>query len=229
MTTPPAPSPVSTLRSTGPRILVAREVGTLQMPALALPEVIPGATVQHAVGTAACLAGAADDRCDAVLLEANFCLADRFELVKRLDDKAVVTVVHDADEAIEMFAAGARGIIAVGDDVSILAEAVRRAIDGRSYVPSQLLSDMSLQVIHRRHSMPRDQRWLAVLSNREREILDLLVGGLCQADIAARLSISPFTAKTHIRHLLIKLGVRTVAEARAQAAQANLSVAEFKR
>ncbi|GAC1494272.1 MAG: hypothetical protein NVS1B5_19610 [Gemmatimonadaceae bacterium] len=52
-----------------------------------------------------------------------------------------------------------------------------------------------------------------ILSNREREILDLLADGLVNKQIAARLGISTNTVKTHLELLFDKLGVTTRAEA----------------
>jgi DNA-binding NarL/FixJ family response regulator len=48
----------------------------------------------------------------------------------------------------------------------------------------------------------------SVLTSREREVLDLLIEGLTNPEIAKRLFISPSTAKVHVRNILKKLGVR---------------------
>ena len=54
---------------------------------------------------------------------------------------------------------------------------------------------------------------LDTLSAREREVLDLLVGGADQDEIAQALFISPKTVATHIQHILGKLGVRNRTQA----------------
>ena len=59
------------------------------------------------------------------------------------------------------------------------------------------------------------------LSARELEVLDLIRQGSTNAEIAARLYISPKTAEHHVSRILAKLGVRTRAEAAAVAATAT--------
>ena len=64
---------------------------------------------------------------------------------------------------------------------------------------------------------------LAGLSSRELEVLELLRQGLTNAEIAARLFISPKTAEHHVGRILTKLGVRSRAEAAAVAASRPLN------
>ena len=49
---------------------------------------------------------------------------------------------------------------------------------------------------------------LDVITAREREVLALVAGGLSNSEIAKRLDITPATTKTHVGHLLTKLGAR---------------------
>jgi LuxR family maltose regulon positive regulatory protein len=62
-----------------------------------------------------------------------------------------------------------------------------------------------------------------LLSDRERTVLRLLHGTLSNAEIAATLSISPNTLKTHIRHLYRKLGTTTRDQAITRARELGLA------
>lgn len=80
-------------------------------------------------------------------------------------------------------------------------------LPGRDTVPSEPLDKLMQENIRLRNQLK-----ISKLSNRELEILHLIVKGLTSKDIAMHLTISKFTVDTHRKNLLQKLNVRTTAE-----------------
>ena len=71
-----------------------------------------------------------------------------------------------------------------------------------------------------RPARPTDE--LALLTEREREVLALVAEGLSNEDIAARLYLSPATSRTHVSRILTKLGARSRAQLVVVAYEAGL-------
>ncbi len=114
--------------------------------------------------------------------------------------------------------AGAIGYLLKDISVEMLAEAIRNAHAGRP-----TLSPEATQALIRAATRPaaglrpRDN-----LTEREREVLALMVKGLHNPEIAARLGVSRSTIKTHVSNILTKLGVGSRTEAVAVALQRKL-------
>ena len=98
---------------------------------------------------------------------------------------------------------------------------MRRAVDGEILVPARQLATL---LARRREQARREAehgRRLDSLTPREREILGLMAEGLDNRDIARELGISYTTVRSHVRHLLSKMGARSKLEAVVKAADWN--------
>ena len=94
-------------------------------------------------------------------------------------------------------------------------EAIRRVAAGEAVLPPALTA----RVLDELASPTPDP---LALTEREMEVLPLIAEGLSNKEIAASLHVSQNTVKTHVRHILEKLGVRSRSEAAAYAVRAGL-------
>jgi len=102
--------------------------------------------------------------------------------------------------------AGAIGYLLKDVSAEDLAAAIRAAHAGRA-----TLSPEAAQVLVRTASTPPAPG--LDLTEREREVLALMIEGLNNTQIAGRLAVSPSTIKTHVSNVLSKLGVASRTEA----------------
>jgi RNA polymerase sigma factor (sigma-70 family) len=107
-------------------------------------------------------------------------------------------------QAIE---AGAVAIISKTLEPSEIIAAIRRVAAGQPVQPVQEIVDLLRKATAERERIQRVEHALAHLTKREREVLALLAEGLSNNAIAARLGISPETARATVVRLLAKLGV----------------------
>jgi DNA-binding NarL/FixJ family response regulator len=91
--------------------------------------------------------------------------------------------------------------------------AVKAAAEGEVLIDPSTLTRLLHQVAREREEQRGAQRLLSDLTDRERQILELLAEGKRNDDIAAGLQISPQTVQTHVRNILAKLRVHSKLEA----------------
>jgi DNA-binding NarL/FixJ family response regulator len=89
-------------------------------------------------------------------------------------------------------------------DVAVLVDALRRVVEGECVVDPTIIS----RLVHR----PREAGPLDELSERELEVLALVAEGRSNDGIARALFLSPRTVETHVRHIMLKLGISEAAD-----------------
>jgi DNA-binding NarL/FixJ family response regulator len=125
--------------------------------------------------------------------------------------RIIVLTTFDGDEDIyRALQAGARGYLLKGMTAEELIEAIRSVHAGKSRIPAPVAERLA-----ERMSAP-------TLTGRETEVLQLIVGGNSNKEIAAALAISEATVKTHINSLLSKLGVTDRTQAATTALQRGI-------
>jgi NarL family two-component system response regulator LiaR len=130
--------------------------------------------------------------------------------------RILVLTSFDQDGMVQQaLQAGAIGYLLKNVSAHLLAEAIRAAHAGRSTLAEEIAG--KVVALARQPSLPGHN-----LTQREREVLLLLVEGLPNAQIARRLAISQATVKYHVRSILNKLGAASRTEAVSLAWQYDL-------
>ena len=127
----------------------------------------------------------------------------------------VLTTFHLDEYVIAALRAGASGFLLKDVDAAKLAEAIRVIATGNAIVDPAVTRRLLEQFAHRlpapaaaAPSADGATASLDGLTEREVEVLTLVARGLSNAEIAAELVVTETTVKTHVHHLLTKLGVR---------------------
>lgn len=119
----------------------------------------------------------------------------------------VHSMYTDGQTATRALAAGALGYVSKGSDAANLIEGVRQVALGRRYISPDLVDEV-LSNLDAEKSGPPHER----LSEREFEVLRLLLEGQTVSAAAATLALSPKTVSTHKIRLMHKLNVKTDTE-----------------
>lgn len=148
---------------------------------------------------------------DVAMPDLNGIEATRQVLAELPAVKVLALSMHsDRRYVIEVLKAGASGYLLKDGAFEELASAIRTVAANRSYLSPEITGVVIDDVVHRVPSAPRSAS--LCLSNREREVLQLLAEGRSTREIAECLHVSVKTVDTHRQHIMQKLGLYSVAE-----------------
>lgn len=216
------------------RVVAADDQRVVREGLALLLSLLPGVEV---VGTAAdgneALALVARLRPDVVLMDLRMPGLDGMAATRRLRAEhqavkvIVLTTYADDQSVVGALQAGADGYLtkdAGGDEIR---QALERVLDGQAVIDPAVQRLLVDAVVAGVPQAPREQAAETALPDgltpREAEVLGLIAAGLSNAEIAARLVVSEATVKSHINHLLPKIGARDRAQAVTYAYQRGLA------
>lgn len=159
-----------------------------------------------------------------VLMDINLGGISGIECVRQLkpnnpDILFMMCTVYEEDEKIfEALSAGANGYILKKTSPIKLLESIRELSEGGAPMSSQIARKVVTAFQNRGPQQDAgfqasSEKNLGVLSNREKEILELLAKGLLYKEISAQLFISQETVRKHVYHIYEKLHVNNRVEA----------------
>ncbi|HSL32881.1 MAG TPA: response regulator transcription factor [Candidatus Limnocylindrales bacterium] len=208
------------------RILVADDHAGFRSGLAALLGTQPGLTLvgEAATGDEA-VATALRLQPDVVLMDLNMPGLDGIAATRRIVDTSphiavLVLTMADNDAAVfDALRAGARGYLLKGADRAELSRAIRAVASGEAIfgpdVARRLMAFFASPTTQRAAAFPE-------LTEREREILELIARGMSNQEIVNRLVVSPKTVRNHVSNIFSKLQVRDRAEAIVRAREAGL-------
>ncbi|MGW6227641.1 response regulator transcription factor [Cellulosimicrobium cellulans] len=134
----------------------------------------------------------------------------------------VVTMHEDDDAVVAAVRAGARGFLVKSASPAEVERAVHAVADGAMILSPSVADRAMAYVVGGRTAarVPFPQ-----LTDREREVLDLVAAGLDNASISRRLVLSPKTVRNHVANVLAKLAVRDRSAAIVRAREEGLGAA----
>jgi DNA-binding NarL/FixJ family response regulator len=176
----------------------------------------------EAANGAEALALAASERPDVILMDIRMPVMDGLEATRMItadeslgDTRVLILTTFDLDEYVhEALRAGASGFLLKDTLPNDLINAVRIVADGDALIAPKITRRLIEEFARRPQpgSAPANSTALEQLTDREREVLELVAKGQSNAEIAATLFVSHATVKTHVSRLLMKLDARDRAQ-----------------
>jgi DNA-binding NarL/FixJ family response regulator len=203
------------------RVLIADDQDLVRLGLRTLVESEDGmAVAAEAADGIAAVELARRERPDVILMDVRMPGIDGIEATRRIvadaslaETRVIVLTTFELDEYVfDALRYGASGFLIKDTKPAELLRAVRLVAEGEALLSPSVTRRVVREFATRpsRASKPHPQ--LGMLTEREREIVGLVGEGLSNDEIAARLVVSPATARTHVSRAMIKLSARDRAQ-----------------
>jgi DNA-binding NarL/FixJ family response regulator len=167
---------------------------------------------------------------DLILMDVNMPICNGVEATRRIraapdigQPCIVMLTIHDEDQVLfDAIRAGANGYLLKDTKSAPFLQAVRAALAGEATLPSKLTASLldEFARLPQRPTLTAEE--IPDLTPREREVLNLIAADLTDKEIAARLSLSIYTVKSHVRSILSKMQAPNRRQAARLAAEKGL-------
>jgi len=180
---------------------------------LLLQRLYPETEIEEASDVATALDVVRRTAVDLVLLDLAMPGMDGFSGLEQLRDAVpsaaivIVSAISDSDRIREALERGARGYVLKTINDAALKHALSLVMSGETYVPAELLQERSLKNLGGPGGKGGAENPLANLTERQRDVLGLLMTGQSNKEIARDLGLLESTVKAHIKVILNKLSV----------------------
>ena len=113
-------------------------------------------------------------------------------------------------DIMEFVQAGADGFILKDATLEDVVNTIRSVAGGKTVLPSLMTSSLFFQIAeHALLKGKRNLRGATRMTQREKEIISLIVEGMSNKEIAGKLNIATFTVKSHVHNILEKLALHS--------------------
>ncbi|HET8864261.1 MAG TPA: response regulator transcription factor [Gracilimonas sp.] len=155
---------------------------------------------------------------DVVLLDLGLQSYDSLDVVKRItkDDHEVNIVLMGLfamhSEVLDFVECGVKGFILKDATVSDFLCTIRSVAKGERVLPAYLTESLFTQIVEQSINTPGAEKRIneaVQMTQREKQVIELIAEGLTNKEIAQKLFISPYTVKSHVHNILEKLTLQS--------------------